>query len=137
MATTAPPAATGRMRSTMEAVSVRASLIRLRHALRETLADHLLWHVAADEDGAADPLLAILPRPLVVAVEDHVDTLEDEALGVVLEREDALAAQDLRSFLRHQVLDPGKELVRVEPPLGPPRERVHVLVVIVLQAAMA
>src|SRR5215813_14652490 len=128
MATTAPPAATGRMRSTMEAVSVRASLIRLRHAFGETLADHLLGHVAADEDGAADALLAVLPRPLVVAVEDHVHALEDEALGIVLERQDALAAQDLRPFLRHQVLDPGKELVRVERLVGLHRERLHVLV---------
>src|SRR5690349_19402222 len=83
-AMTAPPAATGWMRSAMDGVAVGTSLIRLCHALGETLADHLLGHVAADEHGAAHPLLAILPRPLMVAVEDHVDALEDEALGVVL-----------------------------------------------------
>ena len=40
--------------------------------------------------------LAGLPVALEVAVEDHVDALEDEALGLVLEGEDALQPQDLR-----------------------------------------
>ena len=53
------------------------------------------------------------PRIAVIAVQDHVHALEDEALGIVLEREDALAAQDLRPFLGDQVLHPGKELVRI------------------------
>src|SRR5262249_55884802 len=106
-ATTAPPAAIGRMRSATDGLPMRTSLIRLRHALGESLADHLLGHVAADEHGAARALLAVLPRLLVVAVEDHVHALEDEARGIVLERQDALAAQNLRSLLRHQVLDPG------------------------------
>src|SRR5262249_5119794 len=63
-ATTAPPAATGWMRSAMDGVAVGTSLIRLGHALRKSLADHLLGHVAADEDGAADPFLAVLPGAL-------------------------------------------------------------------------
>ena len=41
-------------------------------------------------------LLAVLPFALVVAVEHHVHALEHEALRVVLERQDALAAQDVR-----------------------------------------
>src|SRR5215813_886170 len=85
-----------------------------RHAAREALADLLFRQLAADEDDAAFALLAILPRPLVVAVEDHVHALEYEALVVVLERQDALAAQDARPVLLHEVLDPGKELVGIE-----------------------
>src|SRR5262249_37230960 len=135
-AMTAPPAAIGWMRSAMDGAEVGASLIRLRHALGESLADHLLGHVAADENGAAEALLAVLPRPLMIAVEDHVHALEDEAFGIVLERQDALAAQDLRPFLRHQVLDPGEELVGIERLVGPHRERLHMLVVIVFQPAM-
>src|SRR5712672_743773 len=107
-----------------------------RHALRKALADHLFWHLAADEDGAARALFAILPGTLMVAVEDHVDALEHEALGIVLERQDALAAQDLLALLGDQVLNPGEELVRIERLVDLQRERLHVLVVIVLEAAV-
>src|ERR1700736_3318021 len=106
-----------------------------RHAALEPLADLLLRQIAADEDDAALALLALLPRALMIAVEDHVHALEHEALVVVLEGEDALAAQDARSHLLHEVLHPGKELVRVEQPVGPKRQRLHLLVVIVLEAA--
>src|SRR4030088_106664 len=107
-----------------------------RHALRKALADHLFRHLAADEDGAARALFAILPGTLMVAVEDHMDALEHEALGIVLERQDALAAQNLLTLLGDQVLDPGEELVGIERLLGLEREGLHVLVVIVLQPAM-
>ena len=72
----------------------------------------------------------------MVAVEDHVHALEDEALVVILEREDAFAAQDVRAFLLHQVLHPGKELVGIERLVALERNRLHVLVVIVLQPAV-
>src|SRR3984893_6383870 len=107
-----------------------------RHALRKALADHLFRHFAADENGAARALFAVLPGTLMVAVEDHVDALEHEALGIVLERQDALAAQDLLALLGDQVLDPGEELVGIERLLGLEREGLHVLVVIVLEPAM-
>src|ERR1700730_16870167 len=107
-----------------------------RHALRKALADHLFRHFAADENGAARALFAVLPGTLMVAVEDHVDALEHEALGIVLERQDALAAQDLLALLGDQILDPGEEFVGVERLLGLERERLHVLVVIVREAAM-
>src|SRR6185295_17183661 len=89
----------------------------------------------ANENEAALALLASLPRPLVIAVENHVHALEHEALVVVLEGEDALAAQNARPLLLHEVLHPGEELVRVERLVGPDRDRVHLFVVIVLQAA--
>ena len=73
------------------------------------------------------------PGPLMVAVQDHVHALEHEALGIVLEREDALAAQDARPVFSDQVLDPGKELVGVERLVGLQRHRLHLFVVIVLE----
>ncbi len=72
----------------------------------------------------------------MVAVEDHVHALEHEALGIVLERQDALAAQDVGPVLGDEVLDPGKELVRVERLVGLERDRLHVLVVVVLEPAV-
>src|SRR4030088_966257 len=107
-----------------------------RHALRKALADHLFRHLAADEDGAARALFAILPGTRMVAVEDHMDALEHEALGIVLERQDALAAQNFLALLGDQVLDPGEEFVGIERLLGLEREGLHVLVVIVLVPAM-
>src|SRR3954454_24380886 len=106
-----------------------------RQAILEPLPDLVLRQLAADEDEAALALLAGLPRPLMIAVEDHVHALEHEALVVVLEGEDALAAQNARPLLLHQVLHPGEELVRVERLVGPDRDRMHLFVVIVLQAA--
>src|SRR5262249_10410361 len=106
-----------------------------RRAAGEAFPDPVLRQVAADEDDAAFALLALLPRPLMIAVEDHVHALEYEARVVVLERQDAFAAQNAGSFGWHELLHPGEELVRVERPLGLERNRLYVLVVIVLQAA--
>src|SRR5215470_15400324 len=107
-----------------------------RHAALEALPDLVLRQVAADEHHAAHPLLALAPLALVIAIEDHVHALQHEPRVVVLERQDALAAQDVRPFLLDQVLHPGKELVGVERLLGRKRDRLHLLVVIVLEAAM-
>src|SRR5262245_9811800 len=107
-----------------------------RHAAGKAFPDLLLGQLAADEDDAAFALLARLPRALVVAVENHVHALEHEALVVVLERQDALAAQNARPLRLHEVLHPGEELVRVERLVGLERDRLHLFVVIVLQAAV-
>ena len=71
----------------------------------------------------------------MIAIEDHVHSLEHEALGIVLEDEDALAAQDAGPLLLHQVLHPGKELVGIERFVASKRQRMHLFVVIVLEAA--
>src|SRR5262245_60560655 len=107
-----------------------------RHAAGKAFPDLLLGQLAADEDDAAFALLARLPRALVVAVENHVDALEHEALVVVLERQDALAAQNARPLCLHEVLHPGEEFVRVERLIGLERDRLHLFVMIVLQAAV-
>src|SRR6185312_15507367 len=89
-----------------------------RDAALKTLADFILRYVAPDEDNAAVARLAFGPRPLMIAVQDHVHALEDKAVVIVLERQDALAAQNVRAFGLHQVLHPGEEFVGIERLLG-------------------
>ena len=72
----------------------------------------------------------------MVAVEHHVHALENKALRIVLEREDALGAQDVRPLSLGEVLDERKELVGIERLISRERNRLHLLVVIVLQPAM-
>src|ERR1700730_15130780 len=71
----------------------------------------------------------------MVAVENHMHALEREPLGIALEGENALAAQNVRTLLLDQSLHPGKELVRIEGLVDPERERLHLFVVIVLETA--
>jgi hypothetical protein len=66
----------------------RSGLARL-----ESLAEQVLGQVSADEDQPALPLLVGFPRPLPIAIEQHVNPLDDEALVVVLQRQNALHAQ--------------------------------------------
>ncbi len=106
---------------------------RLGGAGLKALADFLLGQVAPDEHDAAVALLAILPRPLVIAVEDHVHTLEHEPVRIVLERQNSFAAQNAGAVLGDEILHPGKELVGIERLVGLQRHRLHVLVVIMLQ----
>src|SRR4051812_30570630 len=108
----------------------------LRDAALEPLLNRLVRQVAADEDDAAGAPLVILPGALMVAVEDHVHALEHETLRVVLEGENALAAQNAGALLLHQILHPGEELVRIERLLGGQRDRLHVLVMVVLETAV-
>src|SRR5690242_5125128 len=105
-------------------------------AALEAFADQVAWQIAADKNDAAVAFLVGLPRPLVVAVQNHVYALKNEALLVVLEGEDAFAAQNVRAFLLHQVLYPGKEFVWIERLFRAQCYRLHVLVVIVLESAM-
>ena len=113
-----------------------ACATRSRHAALESLADFLFRQIPPDEDGAAFAFLAFFPGALVVAVEDHMHALEHEALGIVLERQDALAAQDAGPVGGNQILHPGEKLVRVKRLVGPERDRLHVFIVIVLEPAV-
>src|SRR5262249_8168734 len=139
--TTGAPVLSGRVRSTTDGVLARLSVMRLlrphreerackvrglrklkavpsRRAAGKAFPDLVHGQLAADEDDAAFAFLARLPRALVVAIENHVHALKHEALIVVLERQDALAAQNVRPLDLHELLHPGKELVRVERPVG-------------------
>src|SRR6267154_3442363 len=103
----------------------------------KAVADHLLRQFAADEDKPTFARLAVLPLPLMVALEHHVDALKHIAVIVVGEGENALRAQDLLSLGGDEVLQPRHELGRIERLVRSQRQRVHLLVMVMLQPAMA
>src|SRR5215468_10481724 len=107
-----------------------------RRAAGKAFPDLVHGQLAADEDDAAFAFLTRLPGALVVAVENHVHALKHEALVVVLERQDTLAAQNVRPLDLHELLHPRKELVGVERLVGLERDRLHLFVVIVFQATV-
>src|SRR5690606_21327497 len=61
----------------------------------ECLLQPLRIQLPPDEDQAALAPFAFLPRPLMVALDDHVDALHDIALRIILEGDDALEPQDV------------------------------------------
>src|SRR5215471_11431872 len=107
-----------------------------RCAFLKALADHAFGQFPTDEYDPAFALFAVAPVALMVAVQHHMDALEGKALRVVLECQDAFGAEDVLALLGDQVLDPGEKLVRIQRPVGPERQRLHVLVVIMLEPAM-
>src|SRR6185295_3983916 len=100
----------------------------------EALPDSIFRQIAANEDNAAVALLVSAPGALVIAIEDHMHTLEDKTLGVILERQYALAAQNTGTVLDDEILNPRKELVWIERLVGLDRNRLHLFVVVVLEA---
>ena len=58
--------------------------------------------------------LAVLPVALVIALDDHVHTLQHVALRVILESQDALETQDLGAVFLGHAVDPGEEGVRIQ-----------------------
>src|ERR1700722_8463072 len=104
---------------------------------RKTVADDLLRQFAADEDQTAFARLARLPGALVIALEHHVHALEDIAVVIVAERQNPLRAQYLLALARDQVLQPGHEFGGIERLVRAQRQRLHVLVMVMFQAAMA
>src|SRR6476659_9864927 len=99
----------------------------------KALTDFIFGQIAPDEHDAAVANLVRAPGPLMIAVEYHVDALKHETLGIVLERQDAFAAQNAWTILRHEILDPGKKFVGVQCLVGAQSDRLHVLIVIVLE----
>jgi hypothetical protein len=99
-------------------------------------ADFFFRQIAADENNAAVANFVGFPGALMIAVQDHVDALEHETLGIVLERQNPLAAQNARPVGGDQILHPGEKLVRIERLVDFQRDRLHVLVVVMLQAVV-
>src|SRR6185312_3674430 len=108
--------------------------LTLGDAAFKALANSIFRKIASNEDGTAVALFVSTPRPLVVAVENHVHALEHEALGVILERQDSLASQYARAVFCDEILNPGKELVGIERLVRLERDRLHLFIVVVLQA---
>src|SRR6185369_7522119 len=99
----------------------------------KALTDFIFGQIAPDEHDAAVANLVRAPGPLMIAVEDHVDALKHETLGIVLERQDAFAAQNAWTIVGHKILDPGKKFVGVQRLVGAQSDRLHFLIVIVLE----
>src|ERR1700738_1580221 len=95
----------------------------------ETVADRLLGQFAADEDEPALARFAVLPGPLVIALEHHVDALKHVAVVIVAERQNSLRAQNLLALAGDQVLQPRHEFGGIERLVRSQRQRVTVLVV--------
>jgi len=70
----------------------------------------------------------------VIAIKDHMHTLKDKTLSVILERQYALAAQNTGTVLGDEILNPRKELVWIKRLVGLDRNRLHLFVVVVLEA---
>src|SRR5262245_34065535 len=113
-AVTCASAATGATRSFREVAGADADTSG--RAGEEAPADRLLVQVAANEDDLRLARLAGLPVALQVALEHHVHALEDETLGLVLEGEDALGAQDIGALALHEIVDPGHERLGIDRP---------------------
>src|SRR5437588_8416522 len=103
----------------------------------KAVTDHLLRQFTADKDETALARFIVLPLPLMVALEHHVHALEHVAVVIAGEGEDALRAQDLLPLGGHEALQPRHELVRIERLAGAQRQRLHLLVMVMLQPAMA
>src|SRR5690606_13080122 len=91
-----------------QAVSVGDRLTRL-----EAFPQPFGVKIAAYEYQPAFMPFPFLPRPLVIPLDDHVHTLKDVAIRVILEGNDALEPQDVRPFYLRDLLDPRKELLRI------------------------
>ena len=101
----------------------RSSFTGLLQAIFEAALQVLGVEVAADEDQLAGALLAILPRRAPVGVHHHVHALEDVALGRPVDRQDALAAQDVAAAQLQQRAHPLLELVGIDRPVGGEADR--------------
>src|SRR6516162_3467285 len=95
--------------------------------------DIVFRQFAADEDKPALARLAVLPFALVITLQHHVHTLKHVAVVIAGEGENAFRAQDLLALGRDQVLQPRHEFRGIERLVGAKRQRLHLLVVIVLQ----
>src|SRR6187397_1723235 len=131
--TTGTPAFTARTRSASEGIGICVSLT-LGDAAFKALTNSVFRKITSDEDDTTIAFFIRAPRSLVFAVENHVHALKHEALGIVLELKDSLAPQNVRAVLRDEILNPRKELVGIERLVGLERNRLHFLVVVVLQA---
>jgi hypothetical protein len=70
--------------------------------------------VAPDEHEMAVSWLARLPGALTVSLDQHVNALNDETIGVVLELDDPLEAQNIGPELLDDILDPRNEFLGEE-----------------------
>ena len=68
-----------------------ASVTRTSAAIK-ALSQNVLRQIAPDKDQTASSRLVGLPGALMISFEQHVNALNDEAIGIVLELKNALEA---------------------------------------------
>ena len=85
----------------------------LTQAALEAVGEGVPVEVATDEDELVGARRAA-PRLVQLAVEQHVNALEHEPVRLVLDRQHALHAEDVRALLLEQFAHPGVQLLRVE-----------------------
>ena len=59
-------------------------------------------------------LIGGVPRTLEIALEDHVDGLEDQTPLIACHINNALGAQDVGALRREQVIEPGRDLAAID-----------------------
>src|SRR6185437_65142 len=103
----------------------RSSFTRLLQAVFEAALQVVAVEVAADEDQLARALLAGFPRRAAVGVHHHVHTLVGVTLWRAVDRQDTLAAEDVRSLDLQESAHPLLEFVGIDRPIGRDRQALH------------
>jgi hypothetical protein len=85
-------------------------MIRTLAAVK-ALSENVLWQIASDKDQTACFRLAGLPGALMISFEQHVNALNNETIGIVLEVKNALEAQNIGPELLGDLLYPRQELL--------------------------
>src|ERR1700730_11625106 len=114
----------------------RSSFTRLFQAVFEAALQVLAVEVAADEDELAGTLLAVLPRRTPVAVHHHVDALVDVAPRCAVDRQNALAAEDVGTAQLQERAHPFLELVGIDRTIGAERQAFDRFFVVVIVTVM-
>src|SRR2546430_16187877 len=108
-------------------------MIQSASARLKPLLENVLRKVAADEDELALALLAGFPRALTVAFDQHVDSLDDKALIVILHGNNAFHPQDVHPEDLRDVLNPRDELRRIYRLIGGEGQAGDLVVVFVIK----
>src|SRR5262249_40769665 len=113
----------------------RSSFTSLQ-AVFEAALEVLGVEVAADEDELAGALLAFFPRRAPVGVHHHVHALIDVAPRSAVDRQDALAAQDVLALELQQRAHPFLEAIRIDRTVAAEREARHLVAMVVVVAVL-
>ena len=80
----------------------------------KALSQNFLRQITPDKNQTTCSRLVGLPGPLMIAFQQHVDPLNDKAIGVVLELKNALETQNIGPELLSDLLYPRQEFLRNE-----------------------
>ena len=102
--------------STTNASKEKSSLIGIASGQTRLEAglQHFFIEIATDENEPAVAFLIIPPGALVIALDEHMDTLDDIALVIVLEGKNSLQAKYVRADFLGYLGYPWKEESRVK-----------------------